>query len=137
MADPSLNLINLVTIEDIYTSQQQLLSPINTVILNQLETEIFGLLTDINYNNLSPVGSFVVSNNIMDASNNLYDNPNITCVYTWTDMCDCDTQKILKLIYTSLKKMSLKVFFSNDFDAKRQTITIYYPSKSDKYILIR
>lgn len=135
--DPSINLVNLVTVEDIYTSQQSMLSSTNIAILDQLQTEIYGLLTDINYSNLSPVGSFIVSNNIMDASSNLYDNPNITCVYTWTDTCDCDTQKILKLIYTSLKKLSLKVFFSNDLDAKRQMITIYYPSKSDKYILIR
>lgn len=135
--DPSLNLGDLVTIEDIYEYQQGMLSTANIAILDQLQTEIFGLLTDISYNNLSPVGNFVVTNNIMDASSNLYDNPNITCIYTWDTICDCNTQKILKLLYNYLKKMSIKVFYSIDTGAQRQMITIYYPSKAEKYILVR
>jgi len=135
MSDPSLNLANLVTIEDIYTAQQGMLSSANDNVLYQLKTEIFGLLSDVTYSVTTPIGNFVITNNITDASGNLYDNPTITCAYTWDVAIDIDTQKILKFLANCLKKLKLRVFLNNDMVLKTQTLTIYYPSLTDKLII--
>lgn len=134
-SDPSLNLANLVTIECIYTNVQSCMSSECTSAYNAIRTELFSLLTNVAYVPTSPINStFVITNVTSDVSGGLIDSPYITCVYSWTSGTtpDIKPQKILQVISSELKRMRLKAFYTSSLTDCKSTLTVYYPTATDK-----
>jgi hypothetical protein len=139
MSVPTLNVSNLITIEDISLNEKTNMASTCLTCLTNLTEQIYGALTDITFVCDPSMNGIQIVKNIYDANGGLLDSPYISCTYAWTTGADttiiANIQRIFKLLSYSLKQYKIRCFYNYDAQNTNISLTVFYPSITDKYII--